>query len=382
MGILRHIFPERIGDKVYKAGGLKTEKQDPRDFQLGSLWGFSYKPKHERWELPTVSIKDQGSLNTCTQASATVQKEKDEEIELSEQSLTCFAKAMGLITGDGFSTLTNIQKAVKEYGIARKSLLNGTRNWSTYSSAANLTKEVRDDAAKHKSLSYWSANSRDEKLKALDEGHILHTGMTWYSGFNMYGGFTAPFIIYKNSGVKVGGHAVVIIGYDMEYYGKKVYILQNSYGSDWGDKGRFYVDMDFFDTYGHAAYAQKDIPVDTGKFLRDYTGKQVKAKGDPKIYLIQNGKKRSFGDGTKFKYLFFGKFGPEGERSYEMVDPEILSQIPEGEEMKPEESPIWDKLKGLWPSIKGLNDAEYWTKLETLLEEYGQIKEQINSLMK
>jgi C1A family cysteine protease len=40
----------------------------------------------------------------------------------------------------------------------------------------------------------------------------------------------------------IGGHAVMAVGYDDE---KKHFIIQNSWGTEWGDKGFFYMPYDY-----------------------------------------------------------------------------------------------------------------------------------------
>jgi C1A family cysteine protease len=39
----------------------------------------------------------------------------------------------------------------------------------------------------------------------------------------------------------LGGHAVLLVGYDKT---KKVFIVRNSWGDTWGDKGYFYMPFD------------------------------------------------------------------------------------------------------------------------------------------
>jgi C1A family cysteine protease len=41
---------------------------------------------------------------------------------------------------------------------------------------------------------------------------------------------------------KLGGHAVLIVGYDDT---KKCLIVRNSWGENWGDKGYFYLPYQF-----------------------------------------------------------------------------------------------------------------------------------------
>jgi len=46
----------------------------------------------------------------------------------------------------------------------------------------------------------------------------------------------------------VGGHAVLLVGYDDKYLGKGAFIARNSWGPLWGDRGHFYIE------YGGALY--------------------------------------------------------------------------------------------------------------------------------
>ena len=40
----------------------------------------------------------------------------------------------------------------------------------------------------------------------------------------------------------LGGHAIMAVGYDDD---KKVFIIRNSWGVEWGDKGYFYMPYEF-----------------------------------------------------------------------------------------------------------------------------------------
>lgn len=250
-----------------KPSGLIREEKDPRDFDLGILWFGSYTPKSTRKIIKTISIKNQSEKNNCQWQASTVQKEVDEGVVLSARSLSTYGQRQGMVTGNGFSSLSSGQKALQDWGIAEQQTVGGEAidDWGAYT-AINLA-NITEEAATHKTKSYWSAGSRDNILKAIDEGHILTTGIDWYTGYNQGGGFSAPWIITKELGWKVGGHAIVLIGYDLNYYGRKVYIFQNSYGSEWGDNGKFYIDMDFFDRVNYGTYANLDIPVEEAKAI-------------------------------------------------------------------------------------------------------------------
>jgi C1A family cysteine protease len=41
-----------------------------------------------------------------------------------------------------------------------------------------------------------------------------------------------------------GGHSMALVGYDDQH---RVFIVRNSFGTDWGDQGYGYLSYDFFD---------------------------------------------------------------------------------------------------------------------------------------
>lgn len=338
---------------IFKAKGsglLKTPKDD-RDFNVGIFGWGDYTPKHIRWIITTLSIKNQ-FRNTCQWNATIVQKEPDEALRLSVRRLVSYAKRKGYISGDGFSNLRSGQLSLKDYGAEREFDENET-NWEIYSNIPINTVE----AAKHKTSSFWSVSSRNEILKLLDEGRILTTGIEWFTGYNQGGGFSSPWIISKPIGYSVGGHAIAIIGYDLNYNGKKVYIMQNSYGKDWGDDGKFYIEMSFLENNNYGIYVNIDVPVDTGKFLNTYDGKNVKGS-KPTIYFIQRGVKKAYPD--EVTYLAYNVLDTD-IRSYSLVKDDMLDKVPSGDNMDIEKSIYWDMLR----NVEG-NEARIQKLIELL----------------
>lgn len=252
--------------KTKGSGLLKTPK-DPRDFNTQVLgWGFSYTPKEQRKVIQTLGVKNQGSKNTCTWNAASVQKEIDEQVGLSPRSIVVYGVHNGLVTADGLASLDGPQKALQNWGIAESySIPEDINDWGTYE-ALDISGYF-DNAQTHRTKTYWTLNGQNDVIKAIDDGKVVTTGLDWYTGFNQGGGFSSPWLITKPVGWVVGGHSVAIIGYDLNYQGHKVYVIQNSYGPNWGDNGTFYVDMAYLDgcTYGY--YANLDIPLDEAKKL-------------------------------------------------------------------------------------------------------------------
>ena len=282
-------------DKM-KSGLLKIDL-DPRNFKIEKLFEVGYTPKSQKVLITTKSIKNQGSFNNCTWNAATVQKEIDENVELSVRSLTAQGYQNGLISGNGFANLESPQKVLKNIGIVEQIEVEENVGWSIY---VNLPyNPLKSDYAKHKSQSYWEVGTKDAIIKLLDDGHLVTTGIDWYTAFNQGGGFSFPWIIAKALGYKVGGHSVVIIGYDLNYHGYKVFICQNSYGAQWGDAGKFYIAMDYLIANNYGFFTNLDVTPATADFLNKYDGLDVKG-GATTVWLVQKGKKKAYPDFPTF----------------------------------------------------------------------------------
>lgn len=77
----------------------------------------------------------------------------------------------------------------------------------------------------------WESDNIQSVKKALMRGPVL-TRMSVYEDFTAYKSG-----VYKHvTGDFIGGHAVVIVGYENE---NKAWIVKNSWGKDWGEEGYF-----------------------------------------------------------------------------------------------------------------------------------------------
>lgn len=357
----------------FKGSGLLPSKPDERDYAVGSIWGKlfgdAYEPKAQRVLLKTVSVKDQKNLNTCGWNSAVAGKEIDEGVVLSVKSLVRYARRNGLLSHDGYSYLRDNQKALQDFGCMEEVDMpdTGHSNWESYSTGSlDFAK-----AEKHKIKSYWACKDRGDILQTLDEGRAVQVGMMWYSGFNQSGGFRSPWLIEKNVGYQVGGHAVLVIGYDLNYQGKQVYIIQNSYSALWGDNGKFYVAMSYLDNQlfgwnGFGAYVNLDIENNLAGFISKYDGKNVKAKDKPGIYHIQAGKKKAYPNWATF-LAWDGNL-----RGFEIVsedEAKILDKIPAGDVMDITKSVYWQVMQEnvKWANFKEIKKADQNNELITTL---------------
>jgi C1A family cysteine protease len=98
------------------------------------------------------------------------------------------------------------------------------------------------DATKFQVLQYQSVMNVLPQIKGcLAEGFPFVFGFTVYESFyNIGKNGIMPLPAHNEQ--KVGGHAVMAVGYNES---KQVFIIRNSWGTSWGDKGYFYMPYAF-----------------------------------------------------------------------------------------------------------------------------------------
>jgi len=304
------------------------DKKDSRDFHIGWFgFGNQYEPKHKRHIIKTLSTKDQRGRNTCTFESSVCGKEVDEGIALSVRSVVAWAKQRGYIKGDGFSSLKNSQLALQKFGAARADLVDDSfRSWQYYSSPRVLTEAVKRSAEEHKTKSFWKVDTLSEVYELLDNNRTVQIAEYWYTGYNQNSGFRFPWIQSYRKGYRVGAHAEQVVGYDRDYHGHDVIIKQNSFGENWADNGLFYIKIEDFikELRIFRGMTNLDVPKDVGKFIRDYTGEDVKVEGTAPVYRIECGKKRHYVDIEAFHRENSGN-------GIYFVGEDLLNMVPVGE---------------------------------------------------
>ena len=321
--------------------GLLPHIKDEKNLKVGIFGWGKYKPKHDKIVLEVLSHKNQYK-NTCGWAATAGSKERDEKYLLDTRTIVCVARREGKISGDGFSSLKANEEVLHNFGIGEYRHLQGFRyrNWNEYSDSKLLTPKLLSNMQDHKTDSYWEVERTDHLYKYIDEKRTIKIGIDWATGFNIKNGFKAPWIISKIIGYVVGGHAMFVKGYDAT---KNLFIIQNSFGKDWGDHGDLYIEEKWLqkqiNKYG--AFVNLDIKSDIGKILMEMDGKNVKAEGNSAVYHIQKGKKKVYPDSPSY-FAYNKSFD-----GIELVDQRILDEIPESDIMDIKKSVHWDLIKNL-----------------------------------
>lgn len=141
------------------------------------------------------------------------------------------------------------------YETVKTSPLNQTLATSIYSAATNLdefpgawpphdtgTSGLAGAKAAHKAgfiSGYTHTFSFDDALKALTKTPVM-TGVNWYEGFD----YPTPGGMVTIDGNVLGGHEFVLDEINVE---TKMLGATNSWGPEWGNRGRFYIKFEDFE---------------------------------------------------------------------------------------------------------------------------------------
>lgn len=98
----------------------------------------------------------------------------------------------------------------------------------------------------HQTLEYQRVDRDLNQFRhALTNRNPVVIGFSVYQNF--YDSGRAPFFTAFPQGSQVGGHAVLVVGYDDT---RNCFICRNSWGEGWGNKGYFYLPYEFITNPG------------------------------------------------------------------------------------------------------------------------------------
>ena len=164
------------------------------------------------------------------------------------------------------SYIADAMKLLNTHGILQlKDFSYNSTNCKTKPSSYGYQKAKSNTILTYERLAKWDNpyNLIGKVKKAIANKNPVVIGMQIYSSF------------YKANGVwngdttkKLGGHAMVVVGYDNNKYGGAFEIL-NSWGTKWGNNGYIWVKYNDFETYTKTAYVlidktkkKKDVDTD------------------------------------------------------------------------------------------------------------------------
>jgi hypothetical protein len=236
---------KRAKGKFHFSYGWRPELPDNRDMMYSAPMGVL------RALPPRVDLRDscppvlnQGTLGSCTAnaiASAhqfgQIKQMASRPFEPSRLFIYYNEREMeGNVTVDSGAFIRDGFKSLARQGVCPEKM------WKYKISEFTKKPSVAcyEDALEHQALQYMRLSHRLSQLKGcVADGYPFVFGFSVYESFESQEVARTGVVPLPNEGEEVlGGHAVLAVGDDDE---SQRFIVQNSWGTTWGDKGYFYM---------------------------------------------------------------------------------------------------------------------------------------------
>lgn len=223
-------------------------------------------PLPDRVDLRETSlfadIYDQGALGSCTAnaiaSGFTYALNKQIGPSLEAQGLPNFKPSrlfiyynervmIGTVASDSGAMIRDGIKSLVKQGACAEKLWPYSDGPTKFK--RKPTVKCYSEAKNHQLLKYQRCLSPLAIQQALAVGYPVVSGFTVYESFEGEQVAKSGEVPLPGEDEDVlGGHAILIVGYDKT---KNYFIVRNSWGEDWGDKGHCYMpfDLDFEDSW-------------------------------------------------------------------------------------------------------------------------------------
>lgn len=222
--------------------GYKRDKVDERD-----LFHKNYKETEDilidlRSKYPP--IYNQGNLGSCT-ANAIAFAYQFDEIKQKEESVFMPSRLFiyynernmeGNISSDSGAEIRDGIKTINKIGVCDE--VTWPYDMSKYTEKPS--EKAYKEAENHHSVKYKRVQQDIKQIKG-----VLKSRLPIIFGFKVFENFMNignSGMMPKPKGKIIGSHAVSIVGYDDT---KKLIIVRNSWGKEWGNNGYFYAPYKF-----------------------------------------------------------------------------------------------------------------------------------------
>ncbi|MBO7566189.1 MAG: C1 family peptidase, partial [Bacteroidales bacterium] len=239
----------RADGTAIKVGGCR--RPDKQIFSKAP----SFKAKYKAGELPKkvdlrqfmTRVEDQGTLGSCT-ANATagayeyvLKRYKGiTNFDVSRLFLYYNSRALdNLVNEDAGALISNVIKTISKDGICSE------KTWPYTNIMKNFKKKPSqncyDEAKDNRAIKCQHINTNlNEWKSALAEGHPIIFGIDIFKSiYNVRNGIVPN---PPSNSRSEGGHAMLCVGYSDP---DRVFIIRNSWGEQWGDRGYGYISYDY-----------------------------------------------------------------------------------------------------------------------------------------
>lgn len=222
--------------------GLFQSPYDSRDYKFKEVMPvFCAGEIPDNYESsPAPFIYDQGTTNMCAAYSSNMlrflQERNTEQSELNEPLSAGFTYADRL-EGEEFEGmyLRSVAKKWQDDGGVLQSQFPVSGNYMTCKQSFLLQKDkLLEEAKPFRISSYYTCNSRKEVQTAIMQTQGVLIGISMMDNF--YTPQPNGKVEFEKGQSSDGGHAVLLRGWKTEN-GKLYWLLQNSWGREWGING-------------------------------------------------------------------------------------------------------------------------------------------------
>jgi C1A family cysteine protease len=238
---------DKLKSKSKAFFGWTPDVPDHRDMMFSLPKKMKKLPTKVDLRTEQIDIFDQGALGSCTANAVSTAftfnlvKQNDPLFVPSRLFIYYNTRLLeGNADRDSGATLRNTVKSINKVGTCEEKYW--PYNIDKFKSKP--TESSYNDADGNKAIKY-------ERLSRslYDFKSCLNAGFPFICGFAVYESFQSREV--AKTGImsmpdpnerSLGGHAVIVMGYDDE---KECFIVRNSWGKKWGDKGHFYMPYDY-----------------------------------------------------------------------------------------------------------------------------------------
>lgn len=214
-------------------------------------------------------VEDQGYLGSCVGNAITdcyeIQINRLYPAEFEELSRLFVYYNSRVFTGttdiDAGTTIRDGLRGLKQYGVCCETLWPYTiANFATEPSA-----EAYADAIKRIIPKYEKTSGNTDIMEVVNNDKPVVLGILVFSDFLLVDKDNPVVPMPKDSDIDVSGHAVSVVGYNLN---DRQFLIKNSYGKSWGDNGYGWLPFEYVDMYSFENW-YFDIPDLTSTMLID-----------------------------------------------------------------------------------------------------------------
>lgn len=188
------------------------------------------------------SIEDQGNLGSCTGnaiagAIELLNKRKGKQNDISRLFIYYYERLMiNTVNYDSGAYIRDGIKSCYYNGASLESLWP----YDVRKFRSKPNSQAIDDGKRRKVTLYERVNDHAGCLDAINNGYPVVIGFDVYSSFTSIQVSRTGMMPYPDTKKErlLGGHAVLLVGYNKQ---QSRYIVRNSWGPYWGDRGYFYM---------------------------------------------------------------------------------------------------------------------------------------------